>query len=286
MEVAVSEIKKQEISITNYDELEKEFTEAIEKYKDLVLTEDNKTEIKDIKAKINKIIKNIDKVRIDKTKEYNEPLQKFIEQCNSLKNIGLVVVNNLDSQLKNAEQKEKADKLLEIVKYFDEHVGEYKNLIDFDNVYQEQWTNKTYTMKKVEQDIDHIFSKTKMDLTTIDGQITDENIRIQVKDYYFKNIKESSILSLALQEGNRIIENQKKIAEVEQKTENVNINAEIVNKTETEVNENVENVNNVVVNMQQEAVQQLDFRVWVTQEQKQALKEFLIKNNIEYGRVK
>lgn len=215
MELAVTEIKKQEICITNFDELEKEITTNLKKYEGLVLTEENKSEIKDIKSKLNKLIKAIDRERIDKTKEYNEPLQKFIEQCNTLKSKVLEVSNTFDKQLKEAEEKEKQEKLEEIIKCFDTKVGEYRELIDFDKVFQEQWLNKTYSMKKVQMDIDHIFSKTNMDIATIDGQFKDENIRVQVKDFYFKNIAQNSVLSLAIQEGNRLTETIKKITETE-----------------------------------------------------------------------
>ena len=217
MELVVSEIKKQEICITNFDELEKEITTNLKKYEGLVLTEENKSEIKDIKAKLNKLIKAIDRERIDKTKEYNEPLQKFIEQCNTLKSKVLEVSNTFDKQLKEAEEKEKQEKLEDIIKYFYENVGEYKELIDFDKVFNEQWLNKTYSMKKVQMDIDHIFSKANMDLATIEGQFKDESIRVQVKDFYFKNIDQNSVLSLAIQEGNRLTESIKKITEMEEK---------------------------------------------------------------------
>lgn len=220
MELAVSEIKKQEICITNFDELEKEITTNLKKYEGLVLTEENKSEIKDIKSKLNKLIKAIDRERIDKTKEYNEPLQKFIEQCNTLKLKVLEVSNVFDKQLKEAEEKERQEKLEEIIKYFDTNVEKYRELIDFDKIFQEQWLNKTYTMKKVQADIDHIFSKTNMDIATIDGQFKEENIRVQVKDFYYKNIKDSTVLSLAIQEGTRLIESIKKITETEQKNTN------------------------------------------------------------------
>lgn len=222
MELVVTEIKKQEIYITNFDELEKEIITNLKKYEGLVLTEENKSEIKDIKSKLNKLIKAIDRERIDKTKEYNEPLQKFIEQCNILKSKVLEVSGTFDKQLKEAEEKEKQAKLEEIIKYFDENVGEYKELIDFDKIFQDQWLNKGYTIKKVQMDVDHIFSKTNMDLATIDGQYKDETIRVQVKDFYFKNINQSTVLSLAIQEGTRLIESIEKIT----KTDNLNTKEE------------------------------------------------------------
>ena len=35
----------------------------------------------------------------------------------------------------------------------------------------------------------------------------------------------------------------------------------------------------------QEELQVIDFRVWVTQEQKMKIRDFLIQNNIKYGKV-
>lgn len=269
MELAVSEIKKQEICITNFDELEKEITTNLKKYEGLVLTEENKTEIKDIKSKLNKLIKAIDRERIDKTKEYNEPLQKFIEQCNTLKSKVLEVSNVFDKQLKEAEEKERQEKLEEIIKYFDTNVGEYRELIDFDKIFQEQWLNKTYSMKKVQMDIDHIFSKTNMDIATIDGQFKEENIRVQVKDFYYKNINQSTVLSLAIQEGNRLIESIKKITE----TENFS------SKEEVKITNPIQNVSKSEKNGQ---LFGRSFKVICDYEKLVKLNDFLVNNNYKF----
>lgn len=274
MELAVTDIKKQEIYITNFDELEKEITTNLKKYEGLILTEENKTEIKDIKSKLNKLVKAIDRERIDKTKEYNEPLQKFIEQCNTLKSKVLEVSNVFDKQLKEAEEKEKQEKLEEIIKYFDENVGEYRELIDFDKVFQEQWLNKTYSMKKVQMDIDHIFSKTNMDLATIQGQFKEETIRVQVKDFYFKNINQSSVLSLAIQEGTRLSESIKKITE----TENLNTK-EAVNVTNS-----IQNVqkNESIAGQKSEQLVGRSFKVICDYEKLVKLNDFLVNNGYKF----
>lgn len=274
MELVVTEIKKQEIYITNFDELEKEIITNLKKYEGLVLTEENKSEIKDIKSKLNKLIKAIDRERIDKTKEYNEPLQKFIEQCNILKSKVLEVSGTFDKQLKEAEEKEKQAKLEEIIKYFDENVGEYKELINFDKVFQEQWLNKTYTIKKVQMDIDHIFSKTNMDLATIEGQFKEESIRVQVKDFYFKNINQSSVLSLAIQEGTRLSESIKKITE----TENLNTK-EAVNVTNS-----IQNVqkNESIAGQKSEQLVGRSFKVICNYEKLVKLNDFLVNNGYKF----
>lgn len=277
MELAVTEIKKQEICITNFDELEKEITTNLKKYESLVLTDENKSEIKDIKAKLNKLVKAIDRERIDKTKEYNEPLQKFIEQCNTLKSKVLEVSNTFDKQLKEAEEKEKQAKLEEVIKYFDENVGEYKELIDFDKIFNEQWFNKGYTMKKIQMDIDHIFSKTNMDLATINGQFKDESIRVQVKDFYFKNISQNSVLSLAIQEGTRLTETIKKITETENLTtkEEVKVTNPIQNVSKNE-QKSVQN------GQKSEQLVGRSFKVICDYEKLVKLNDFLVNNGYKF----
>ncbi len=263
MELAITEIKKQEICITNFDELEKEITINLKKYDGLVLTDENKIEIKDVKSKLNKLVKAIDRERIDKTKEYNEPLQKFIEQCNTLKSKVLEVSDTLDKQLKEAEEKEKQEKLEEIIKYFDEKNIEYKELIDFDKIFQEQWLNKTYTMKKVQMDIDHIFARTNQDMGMFEETFKNEqDILKQAKQFYFENIKEPMVSTLTMQKINEIKEFNNKIAEFEQKS----------TKNEQEIKENIQNVSNC------EKVGRV-FKVICSQEELIKLNNFLQENN-------
>ncbi len=275
MELKVEEIKALAPVKFNYEELKANLTAKVETYKNLVYTEENIKVAKADRALLNKLSKaiNDEKIRVKNT--LLEPFTDFENKCKDLIAIVNEAVTNVDTQVKAYEQNIKDEKLKEIMNFFIENVGEYEKLIDFDKIYNERWLNATYKMDQIQKDILHIFTKTKTDLGVIDTQFIDENINKQVKMSYFNNISDTNVLTLAILEGNKIIENNKKIEELKQKedsSQNITKNEEKMTNSSQNITEN-------------EELQQLDFRVWVTQRQKFALKEFLMSNNIKYGRV-
>ena len=274
MELQVSEIQALEPIKFNYEDLKESLTANLEKYKNLVYTEETIKEAKADRALLNKVSTAINDEKKRIKNKLLEPYMDFEEKCKELMAMVSEVSEGIDSQVKAFEQKTKNEKLQEIMAYWIENVGEFNDLIDFDLIFEERWLNSSYSMKKVQTDINHIFEKTKMDLATLDSTIKDENIKKQVKDFYFNNIKSPSILSLSIQESQRIEEANKKIETLENSQ-----NAE----------QNTENLTSCLQSItdkeQNEDLQQLDFRVWVTQRQKFALREFLKANNIKFGRV-
>lgn len=279
MELKVEEIKSLAPVQFNYEELKANLTTKVEKYKNMVYTEENIKEAKSDRALLNKLNKafNNEKIRIKNL--LLEPYTDFENKCKELMGIVDEAVTNVDTQIKAFEQNIKDEKLKEIMNFFIENVGEYEELIDFDNIYNERWLNATYKMDTIQKEILHTFAKTKTDLEVIDKQFTDENINQTVKREYFKNISDVHVLTLAIIEGNKIIENNKKLEDLKQKQE--------ISKNETKVTKNTEIITNNPQNItKSEKIKQIDFRVWVTKEQMMKLREFLIQNNIEYGSVK
>ena len=273
MELQVQEIQALEPVKFNYEELKASLSEKVENYKNLVYTDENIKLAKTDRANLNKLSKAINDEKIRVKNLLLEPYTTFENQCKDLIAIVDEAVKNVDSQIKAYEQNIKDEKLKEIMNFFIENVGEYEQLIDFDKIYNEKWLNATYKMNQSQKDLLHIFAKTKTDLSVIDTQFTDENINKQVKMSYFNNIADVNVLTLAILDGNKIIENNKKIEELQQKEEN-----------SQNVTKSTENITNCPQNVtESEELQQLDFRVFVTQRQKFALKEFLKTNNIKFG---
>jgi hypothetical protein len=271
MELKVEEIKALEPVKFNYEDIKANLTANLEKYKNLVYTEENIKEAKADRALLNKVSTAINDEKKRIKNQLLKPYIDFEEKCKELMGMIDEVSTGIDTQVKAFEQKQKDEKLKEIMTYWIENVGDFNDLIDFDLVFEERWLNSSYSMKKVQTDINHIFEKTKMDLSTLDATVTDPNINKQVKDFYFNNIKSPSILSLSIQESQRIAETNQKLDTLE--------NLQNVTKSEENITNNQENIT------ESEELQQLDFRVWVTQRQKFALKEFLKTNDIKFGRV-
>lgn len=269
MELKTEDIKALEPVKFNYEELKKELIEKVENYKNLVYTEENINMAKKDRANLNKLKKAIsdEKIRVKNT--LLAPYADFESKCKELIEIVDTSVENVDRQVKAFEDEEKRTKREEIQKYFNEHVGHFKDVIIFENVFEDRWLNKTTTMKTVQADIEHIFSRASSDLITIESTVQDKEIQKQCIAFYFKNITNPSILGTTIQKAREIIEEKKKIEELKK--------AEGTEKTEsgTKSTENGTEKKITIAFLAQEMVN----------EQMQALKKCLKDNNIKYGPV-
>lgn len=279
MQLEVSEIKALEPIKFNFEQLKQEITTKVENYKNVVYSEENIKEAKADRANFNKLAKalNDEKIRVKNT--VLEPYLPFEKQCNELIDLVKEASTHADSQIKNYEQQIKDEKLKQIMNFFLENVGDYADLINFDDIYNERWLNVTYKMEQIEKDILHTLAKTKTDMAVIDSQFKEEDINKQVKMEYFNNIANPSVLTMAILKGNTIIENNKKLEMLKQKEES----SQNITKSEEKITNSTENVTQSLGNSpEDEELQILDFRVHVTQRQKFALKEFLKSNNIKF----
>lgn len=282
MQLEVSEIKALEPIKFNFEQLKQEITTKVENYKHIVYSEDNIKEAKTDRANFNKLAKALNDEKIRVKNIVLEPYLPFEKQCNELIDLVKEASANADTQIKNYEQQIKDEKLKQIMNFFLENVGDYADLINFDDIYNERWLNVTYKMEQIEKDILHTLAKTKTDMAVIDSQFEEEDINKQVKMEYFNNIANPSVLTMAILKGNTIIENNKKLEILKQKEES----SQNITKSEEKITNNTENITESLGNSpEDEELQTLDFRVHVTQRQKFALKEFLKSNNIKFERV-
>ena len=281
MELKIEEIKALEPIKFNYEELKKWLEEKVKNYKNLVYTDENIGTAKSDRADLNKLKRalNDEKIRVKKT--WLTPYSAFETKIKELINIVDVAVENVDTQVKDYEQKFKNEKKEEIEEFFNENIGDYKELISLEKIFNDKWLNKTYKIDDIKKEIKTLIARTDTHMKILDGQVQDENMNTQIKSFYFNNIESQDVLTLTNLEINKIKEQQKKLENLKQK--------EIPKVTESSLNneknsqnasENQENLTNTTQNLTQ-----IDFRVWVTVEQMKNLKTFLIENNIKYGKV-
>lgn len=276
MELKTEDIKALEPVKFNYEELKKELTEKVENYKNLVYTEENINMAKKDRANLNKLKKaiNDEKIRVKNT--LLAPYTDFESKCKELIKIVDTSVENVDRQVKAFEDEEKRTKTEEIQKYFNEHVGIFKDIIVFENIFEDRWLNKTTAMKTVQADIEHIFSRATSDLTVIESTVPDKEIQKQCIAFYFKNITNPSILGTTIQKARELIEEQKKIEELKQ--------AEGTEKTESGTKSTKNGTKNTENGTEKKFTIAFLAQEMVN-EQMQALKKCLKDNNIKYGPV-
>lgn len=275
MELKVEEIKALAPIQFNYEDIKKWITEKAKEYKSMVYTEETITNAKSDRATLNKVAKALNDEKIRIKKEVLKPFEDFESKCKELQGIITDASNSIDVQVKAFETKEQEEKKKQIEDLFNTYIGDFKELIIFEQIFNQRWLNKTYTIKKIEDEIKHLIAKTTTDLKVIDAQIQDESINKSVKNYYFNNITDPSILGNSLQEGMKIDENNKKLEQLR--------NTQKATSEEQNIKENSEKITNIV--SKTENLIQIDFRVITTKEKFMKLKEFLEINEIDYRRV-
>ena len=260
----------------NYDELKQGLQENLEKYQNLVFTEETMKEGKDTRAKLNKLKKALNDKRKDIKQQCLEPYNAFETKINEL--IALVDKPALaiDNQIKAYEEALKEAKKQEIINYFNSK-SLFGDLIKIDHpcFWDEKWLNATKKIKDVEFEIDNKITTINEGLKTIDSTFKDSEFKPQMRDVFLKTLD----IGKALNEKTRL-ENQKK-AEEEYKRKQ-----EEIAKQKAEEQKKVEPV--IVEEEIKEEIKQEEIKKWktfsveVNKEQFIKIRKFLIDNNINY----
>ena len=270
MELKVEEIKALAPVKFNYEDLKKWVTEKSNEYKQMVYTPETISIAKQDRATLNKVSEAINNEKKRIKNELLKPYVDFENKCKELMSIVDDASKTIDKQVKDFEEKEQNEKKEQIKVVFDSYVGDYKDLILFDLIFNPKWLNKTYSMKKIEEEINHLIVKATDDMKVLETQINNDVVLKQVQAFYFSHIAEADCLSSSLKYGMNVIESNKKLEDLKQQQEARKVSQEpTVEQPKTT----------------QEELQVIDFRVWVTQEQKMKIRDFLIQNNIKYGKV-
>ena len=253
----------------NYAELKKEIAERTLPYKGLIVTEDAIPTAKADLAKLRKLEKAIDDRRKDVKKEYNAPYMEFEAKIKDILKDIQEAEQNIDGQVKAFEKKVEDEKLSQIQKFFGLAFGELAKDIRFEKVYNPKWLNKGYKMAEIEEEIAAAANKLYADIEVVKGLKSSHEASLMKTLFYSLDLGE------VLVEHNTLVEfEERKKAEEQEKQEVVETPAPVVEEEEEAVVETPK------------PLQQIDFRVWVNENQKAALRNFLVENGIRYGSVK
>jgi hypothetical protein len=207
---------------SNIEELESFMTAVKEKYRGWIVT---KNEIKiatEERTKLNKLEKTISEERKRIQKEANADIEKLIEKLKSAEKDTKALSDNIKEQIDIFKEKEYQEKLKEIGKIKEKIFSENKLLEQWFTV-NEDWKNKTMTLKKIEEEIKEQFEYWSKRYNFITSQLTAINEEIENKisfeDVQYLMIAEyDSIMKKLVEKKNEIKateENMKKKAEEE-----------------------------------------------------------------------
>lgn len=261
----------------NSSEIKAELETNLEKFQNLVVTEDAIKEAKDTRADLNKFRTTIENERKRVKNLCLEPYNAYELKIKEL--VGLVdkPILAIDNQVRTFEQKQKDDKKIEIVNFYNEVVGNLKNIIQFDYIFQDKWLNTATTMKSIKESITKELLRIENDLRIIDGFKSE--FVLEIKDTYFISFD----LTQALSKKQRLEE--LKADKLQREIELAKVEVQPVEEVETVfVKEVVEKVQNVIGAC--EPTKEISFKIKTTLTKLELLNDFLIENGIEFEQIR
>lgn len=294
-----------------------------EQYEGLTYTEEQMQDAKKDRATLNAMRKAISDRRIEVKKALLAPYDAFEAEVKEVVALIDKPIAMIDEQTSAYEEKLKEDKRNELIEFFKENVGELDGTLTFDMIFNPKWLNKSVSLKSCKEEILSSISKTETDVRAIDTMI-EEKYRAYAKDFYFRKGRNmTSVLNEVgrMQEIDRKAEEErlakeeaeerKREQEAAEKAEPINppIEPETEQKTAENVTETPESVSNPAENVseQPESVQKpaenaqvvdpfadkdtdtkiykASFTIRGTKAQILSVKEFMLNNNIQFGKV-
>lgn len=269
---AIEQVIPPQISF-NFEEIRSELAGKLQVYQNMVVTESGIKEAKADRANLNKFKAALADSRKAVKAQWNQPLCDFEGKMKELERMVDEPIGAIDRQVKAYDEAKKQDKRQQIERFFEGAVGDLEEVLPLSKIWNDRWLNATYPMKDIEKEIVERIRKTHSDIGIIVA------MQLPCCDQMLSNYLETLDMSRAMEEKHKYEQAQKAKAQAKQ--------AEPAPSSPAE-----QPVAEAVVNTPQEAAREaapelrvLDFRVWVTPEQMQALKAFLVQNHIRYGRV-
>lgn len=265
MELQITEVTfPKVIEFINFEEIKKEVAAKVERYANVVYTEDQIKEAKADRAKLRKFVDALESKRKEIKKECLAPYEAFEKQMKEVVAIVNQPIAMIDGQVKNYEEAKKADKKLALEDYWIELStdGKVPEGIKFEQIFNERWLNATASFNGICAEIEERLNLIRQDLATL----------AEMPEFAFEAIevyKNTLNINTAIGEGKKLVEMQKRKAEAQAQ-------AEAPATTPKAIETPVENVNK----------QWVSFRAYLSTDDALALKEFFNNRNIEFEAIR
>ena len=260
----------------NFDELKTELSTRLEKYNNLTYTEETIKQAKDDRAGLNKFKEAIETRRKEIKNLCLKPYNDFEAKVKELTGLIDQPILAIDSQIKNFDNQRIEAKRVDITDFFNSAIGDLKEILPLEKIFNPKWLNATYKMTTIEKEIVETVGKVKGNLNVIEDLKLDPDLALQVKDKYLSTLD----FGLAMAEKTRL-ENLKtafKARETiqDEQTHQEEVKPVLIDEQTPEIEQNV-------TPLQTEKIYYKEFFVRGTKAQLIALGEYLKANNIEYG---
>ena len=164
----------------NKEDLESKVKEVEKRYNGLIISEADIANAKADRASLNKLKTAFDRKRIDTVNAFKKPTEQFESDLKAFASRIDSLRSNIDVQIKDYENRVKAEKESKVIEYFEELKN--KNNLSFIN-YQQANVNVTLSasLKSLYEAVDNFIFGINMDLNLINSQEHKERILVEYK---------------------------------------------------------------------------------------------------------
>ena len=210
---------------SNIAEVKSWLINALEPYKNMVVSEDAIASAKQDRAKINKLKNAIDEKRKTTKKQWVQPYVTWEAEVNELLGLCDEASGNIDSQIKSFENEMKEQKRAELEKFFNENASaaDVDFYINFEMCFNPKWLNSTVKIETAKDEIDKYIEETVDDLKTIADLESDYNEELFTTYKETHDIKRVLARNKALAEVKKANEARTKPSDEWKSSENVNL---------------------------------------------------------------
>lgn len=271
----------------NNEELKAAIAEKMKEYKGLVFTEETISEGKKDRANLNKLRGAIDDERKRVKKLCMEPCNRFEKEVKEVLALVDEQINAIDVQIKEVEQIKREEKRKAVQELF-ESIG-FQKFVTLEMIWDEKWLNASVALSKVENQMKETMYRIGEEVGTISRL---PEFSFEAMEVYKKTLD----LTQAIKKGQELADIQKRKEEAlaRQKAEEERRKAEeAATGKESENPEEAADTHdapkkaeeNDYTRVVSEPVMRIDFRVWGTKEQIMALRDYMKRNNLKFGKV-
>ena len=256
----------------NHEEIKKEIAEKVQHYANLVYTDEQIKDAKTDRATLRKFVDALETKRKEMKKLCLAPYDTFEKQIKEI----IAIVNEpivmIDGQVKLYEEKQREEKMEEIIKIFNN--CDFPEWVHIAAVFDEKWLNVSVKLPAI-----------KTEMETKAEQITNDiNTLANLPEFAFEAMeiyKTTLDINKAISEGKRLsdIQKRKLEAEAERKAaEEANVNATEVAPAPAEPTQ----TETAPVTEETEIRRWIGFEAYLSTEEALALREFFVSRNIQY----
>lgn len=265
----------------NFDELKAELAAKAHDYEVMVYGEDQIKDAKADKSALNKLKKALNDERINREREYMKPFNEFKSQISEIISIIDKPIAVIDTQVKEYEKKKQEEKQNAIKELWMN--TQHPDFVRLGAIWNNKWLNTTFTMKKVEEEINERLAQIAADVKTLES----------LSEFSFEALEEykhSLDVGKAIAEGQRLVaiqkakeEAERRRAEEEARRAQEEAEKPVIDTTAVEVKEDITYPEPTKEEPKQEVkANWVNFSALLTVENATKLKAFFEENNIQF----